>query len=740
MLKNMRLGTKMIGGFSIVAAIVLVVAFFGWNGAGSMEGHVNTLGRVALPAVADLQTIEVEANAVQSAIRTMLNPRISMEEKQDLYDELAASRGRYQIAWDDYESIPHSEEEKAIWADFKTAWENWRTVNNEIITMAREIDATDILNPDELERRLIGFTRDHHVLMEQVLLLLQTGETFEGGTDPTACAFGQWMGGYTTNNATMASLLSRVHDYHDPFHQSVARIKDFVSNGQTGAAISEFQTSMRTSAEGVFDIFGQMTDEAGRVVELYNAMNQTAFGEAVAEQNEAMGLLDEIIALNQAEATVAVESAEDEAQGIQTIALIAMIAGVVLAILLGMLITRSITKPIAKGVAFAQEIAKGRLEINLDVDQKDEIGVLADALREMLASLRYKADLLRRISGGDLQVEVELASKDDGLGQSLVTMVDSLNDILQQVHTAVEQVAAGAGQVSNASQELSQGATESASSLEEISSSVNQINSQSRQNTDNATEAASLSKQAAQDATGGQHQMSELREAMDSISHASNEITKVVKVIDDIAFQINLLALNANVEAARAGKYGKGFAVVAEEVRNLAVRSAQAVQETTAMVDQSVSSIEAGNSLTDKTAEQLESIVSGAARVAEFLEEISAASREQTDGIEQITEGLSQVDQVTQSNTASAEESASASEELASQAQQLRGAISVFKLRGHSGAAALAAPAAHSTKQTYHAGGDQPGSNGNGNKPSAGNQQRRPEAVIALDDDSFDRF
>lgn len=190
-----------------------------------------------------------------------------------------------------------------------------------------------------------------------------------------------------------------------------------------------------------------------------------------------------------------------------------------------------------------------------------------------------------------------------------------------------------------------------------------------------------ISRESLQSATKGNEQMSELVQAMKTMSASAAGIKKIVKTIDDIAFQINLLALNANVEAARAGKYGKGFAVVADEVRNLAVRSASSVKETTEMVENTIKSIENCDRLALVTSEQLKTIVKGATQVASLADEVSESSREQTKSLGQITSGLDQINSVTQSNTANAEQTAAASEELSSQAQFLKSLISRFQIK-----------------------------------------------------------
>jgi methyl-accepting chemotaxis protein len=399
--------------------------------------------------------------------------------------------------------------------------------------------------------------------------------------------------------------------------------------------------------------------------------------------------------------------------------------------------SRSIANPI-------KELTKGAKLLSIgDIDMKgidsatievinsrgDELGDIGRAFTDLIGYQAAKVKLAEQMASGDLRIDVEVSSDQDKLGNAFLGMVDALNQLLSNVQMTIGQVNTGSDQVSQASQSLSQGATEQASSLEEISASITEINSQSGQNADNAKEASGIAKQAADDAEKGNKQMTNLTESMGKINTSSDQIKKIVKVIDDIAFQTNLLALNANVEAARAGKYGKGFAVVADEVRNLAVRSAEAVKETTQMVDDSIKNIDSGNKAVEQTAVQLEAIMSGASKVADFLEEISTASKEQAQAIGQITQGLEQIDQVTQSNTASAEESAAASEELASQSINLKNMIGTFKLKNlENNPGQLSQP-----RQLGY-------QNPKIQENQTGIRQVNPSEVISLDDDDFDRF
>lgn len=311
-------------------------------------------------------------------------------------------------------------------------------------------------------------------------------------------------------------------------------------------------------------------------------------------------------------------------------------------------------------------------------NQLEEMGLTLNA---MAHTLNIKANAAMGIAGGDLDQTIRVTSKKDIIGQALRDMIEGLNDLIRQVNEAGTEVASESSQVAASSQSLSQGAAEQASSLEQASSSMIEIGSRTKANAENASRANELAGQTKKLAELGMQEMKDMIAAMANINSASQAIAKIIKVIDEIAFQTNLLSLNAAVEAARAGRHGKGFAVVAEEVRNLAGRSAKAAKETAEIIEGAVKKAEKGNEIASQTDQSLNRIMESVTKVAELINEIAASSDEQVQAIAQVNQGLGEIDQVTQQNAANAEETASAAHELAEQASYLQEILGQFKLK-----------------------------------------------------------
>jgi len=346
------------------------------------------------------------------------------------------------------------------------------------------------------------------------------------------------------------------------------------------------------------------------------------------------------------------------------------------------MIRKLIVIPMGKTMRMIQEMEKGHLNTRLQMDQKDEIGLMARTMDAFSESLQNEVvGSLKKMAEGDLTFEVTPKDEFDEVRNALKKTGEDLHAIMEQIDMAADQMASGAAQVTDASQSLSQGATEQAASLEEISSSMMQMASQTKTNAENANDANQLTNEAKKGVEKGNQQMQDMVAAMGEINDASQNISRIIKVIDEIAFQTNLLALNAAVEAARAGKHGKGFAVVAEEVRSLAGRSAKAAKETAELIEGSVKKAMNGSEIANQTAESLGEIAKGIIRASSLTNEIATASSEQAEGITQVNKGLNQIDQVTQQNTAQAEESAAAAQELSAQAAQLLEMLDRFTLK-----------------------------------------------------------
>jgi methyl-accepting chemotaxis protein len=368
----------------------------------------------------------------------------------------------------------------------------------------------------------------------------------------------------------------------------------------------------------------------------------------------------------------------------------ALIVGIIPTVI----VTRAITQPMSQVVGMIEEMGKGHLESRLNLGRSDEIGKMASAMDEFADNLQYEVvTSLQLLSDGDLTLEATPRDDRDVIMGALKKTVDDLNVLVAGISEASEQIAAGSKQLSDSSHALSEGSTEQASALEEITASMTGIATQTRHNAESAGEANRLAEHSREAAEDGNARMREMVQAMGEINESSQNIFKIIKVIDEIAFQTNLLALNAAVEAARAGKHGKGFAVVAEEVRSLAARSAQAAKETAAMIESSVEKARKGSEIADKTAVALGTIVTEVRRAADIVREIADASNKQALAIDEVNRGVVEIDKVTQRNAAISEETAAAAGELSENASRLRNMLSRFKLKS-SGALPLSRPRA----------------------------------------------
>ncbi len=642
MLNRLKLGPKLIGGFILVALIVVTIGALGIGEMNKIAANDTKMYDDVTVPISDLVEIGTWFNRVRVNIRDILRAndpevvkkkaariewlncpalkaiadfekRINSEDLKKAYDVFAAAKKEFDGQLITLKNLKLQNRDAEAWALLDGASQATTVICNDAIDKMVELKINEASATASSNKA--GAARATYIS----LIVIGIGVL-------VALGLGIWL----TKSITMplSKVVDKMHELAEDLQTNMTSTMTKIAHGDlsinSDAIHRDSNNRLNLSRQ---DEIGILANTMDRVADARDQM-----GPAFIEMTDSLrGLVSESGMLSRAAVEGKLQTRGDAGK----------FKGSYAEIISGVNETLdAVIMPVNEAVAVLEEMSKGDLSGGMTGEYKGNHAIMKNAINSTLASL---------------------------------------NDTLGQIAQSVDQIASGSEQVSDSSQALSQGATEQASSIEEVTSSMTEMTSQTKQNAENATQANQLASSARDNAGKGNERMREMLSAMKEINESSGQISKIIKVIDEIAFQTNLLALNAAVEAARAGVHGKGFAVVAEEVRNLAQRSAKAAKETTELIEGSVKKVENGTDIANATAKALEEIVGGVTKVTDLVGEIASASNEQAQGIEQVNTGLGQIDQVTQSNTASAEESASAAEELSGQAAQLK--ADAFEIR-----------------------------------------------------------
>ncbi|GAB6127006.1 HAMP domain-containing methyl-accepting chemotaxis protein [Humidesulfovibrio idahonensis] len=626
MLKNLKLGTKIGGGFGVLILISMLlggVAVYNMKHVGAVADNLET--KIA-PQVDT--AVRVERNVLQAMLAMRAFQYTGTEAS---YNEGIASLNEVDKALADAAALvqkhPDLTKLKDIVVKAQAKVAEYRT----LCQQAKDMDTTKDKNMEtmvaaaaEFGKSCESFADNQNKQLSAELSGKVDGKKLRERTEKVAAINAVTQLGNAVRIANFKSQATRDSKF------AMEAVKNF---DEIAKLLEKVRPTIHTEAnlKNLEEI--KTSGNAYRAaMEEYLKLSDAS--DALAVKRRDLGNEANALARQASEAGVK-ETKEGSAQAASSLsaASVVLITGLIIALVLSLVVaaflTRGITRPVMLGVDFAKRMAEGDFTGHLNIEQKDEIGVLAQALNDMVGRLR---------------------------------------GVVAEVRGATDNVASGSEELSASSESLSQGATEQAAAIEEVSSSIEEMASNIRQNADNAQQTERIALQAAKDAQEGGVAVGQAVVAMKNIAEK-------ISIIEEIARQTNLLALNAAIEAARAGEHGKGFAVVAAEVRKLAERSGNAAGEISELSSSTVS-------VSEKAGEMLMKLVPDIQRTAELVQEIAAATGEQNSGADQINKAIQQLDQVIQQNASASEEMASTSEELSSQAQQLQQTMSFFRVDG----------------------------------------------------------
>ncbi len=672
MLQDWSLARKLIASFLAVACITLVIGTLGYRGAKQAQDSINEIGVVRLPSVQSLLEVQQAQTAVDAAENLLLSREVNLDARRGLYDAMEQAFQKAQTALNVYEPLPQTKEEAEFWRQFVPAWEAWKKDDLEFLRLSKEYDPYIKV----MEEAEATFQR-----------LSDQGESVNAKSyDAAKVPLDRIIAMYVPDQHGSASQPAAQPSAPDPV-LAWSKTWALLTLRQVQAAIDRSENALLDRSlnseqrQWAYNDIAAAWKRVEQALPFYEKLPRTV--EEATLWNQFLPAWTAWQKGDQDFLRISREYDSDYTNVLKADAIYAKLSDQ------GLNVT-------PKSLAVVQELLGKLVKINQQVAADEVTSATRQAeVQETVALAASILGVLLAVGLG-LLVSRGIARSIQSIFRGLRTLsarelaetADIFGRIIAGLTESVGQVNDAAGQVAGASQQLAEGASEQASSLEETSSALEEMAAMTRTNAGNAKQANDLAIQA-------RHAADEGEKTMGAISESSGQISKIIKVIEEIAFQTNLLALNAAVEAARAGEHGKGFAVVADEVRNLAQRAAQAARETTGLIENSVNKSKEGT-------EAIKAIVGNVGKLTELITGISKASDEQAQGVDQVNTAVSQMDKVTQQNASGAEESASAAEELSAQAESVNVLVGelITLVEGDQGGTRAASNATGPTKRT----------------------------------------
>ncbi|MDL2275174.1 methyl-accepting chemotaxis protein [Desulfosarcina sp. OttesenSCG-928-G10] len=634
-MKNLKLGTKLIGGFILATLLVLTVGLLSIAQQRDLNRQVNFIAQEAFPATRialEIQVGRVRANALAG---TLLSPQADKQQREEIVKEILEFRKSYKDSAEAFSKLAVFKTVEGEWRDFLAANEKSARVNDQLLASSKMLETMDMTNPYQMFNEFAVFEIEHSLLIDKTSNYIINGVPFEGGTNDHDCRLGAWLRNMTTTNAELVMIAATIRPIHTKLHDQVTEVKRLMEQKDHDRAADVYGTQILPLSAQIFTELKRGRGEIEKATTIFTSMGALFFTEGNQSLAEADAAIDKITNKINAINATAVEDTDNTAAQGAMITIICMVVAVILSLGLGIMLTRIITGPLFKGIDMARAMAGGDLTQTMDVDQKDEIGILANTLNEMAANLRQ---MFSRIQSG-------VGNMDQASAQ--------LSTISTEMTGQTESAAFRSGQVAAAAEEMSANQNTVAAAMEEASININMVATAAEEMNATINEIATNSAKAKTITSQAVDQSQTASQRVDELGRAADEINKVTEVITEISEQTNLLALNATIEAARAGEAGKGFAVVANEIKELAKQTADATLD----IKNKIQGIQQATGVTVNEINEINEIIGDVdkivATIAVAVEEQSTATKEIAENVSQASMGITEVNEnVAQSSTA----------------------------------------------------------------------------------------